>query len=841
MGNRVTLNVSDDWEFREVNQTQWNPASVPGCVHTDLMANHLIPDPFYRRNEESIQWIGKTGWEYRTSFDIPEDVFAKSHIELLFRGLDTYAEVYLNGNRILAADNMFRIWRVEVSPYLCETGNHLHIRFRSVFNVKLPKWKNARHRLLAFPGNDQSETQLSMYSRKAQFHYGWDWGPRLITCGIWQPVFLEAWDNARILSVHYRQTELSAEEAGLTARCEIRSDSEETLEFRVTSETKEYVRRSLQVPEGRSTIELPIRIANPEWWWCNNEGEQKLYHLKLQIRQNGQILDQTEERIGLRTLRVVHESSESGTDFHLELNGKSVFMKGANYIPQDNFQNRVTPERYEHLIRSAADAGMNMLRVWGGGIYEEDLFYELCDEYGILIWQDFMFSCAMYPSDDDFLENVRMEVTDNVKRLRKHPCLALYCGNNEVEMAWYGAGWKQRYPAGTQQQYEQEMHHLFREVIPDALREVDPDRYYHPGSPMAGFGDHPRNLSDTHYWGVWHEEKPFRSFEDNLSPFVSEYGFQSYPTSETINSFTEPQDRNIHAPVMLAHQRSRGPDGQDMGYGNRIIRKYLREHYRPPKDFSSYVYLTQLLQAEGIRMAIETHRRNRPFCMGSLYWQLNDCWPAISWSGIDYQGHWKALHYVVRRAFAQTLLTFHLAEDYLTVTGITDCSVPFEGMLQLELTNFTGQVLRQDEVDMKIAPNSDAKLYSLPIDDWMTGTDPAQTALRGCLFDKQENIIAQNTCYRVPVKRLQLAFPQIIPEIRSAGDHLKLTLATDFLAKNVSLEYGNSADGFSDNYFDLFPGSPVTVTYPEPDPEEDFLARLRIRTIRDTYTDEDTS
>ena len=446
----VKVEIRDHWMFQQENHGTRYPAEVPGCIHTDLMRNKLIPDPFVGTNEESLQWIGEKNWIYATTFDIQVEILNKETIELVFNGLDTYAEVTLNDSLILKADNMFRIWRIDCRRLLREQANHIIVRFKNVFDENLPKHGAAPFELQAFANNDQADVKIAMYSRKAQFHYGWDWGPRLITCGIWRPVYIEAWNKFKIQDVHIQQKNVSSAGADIISVINILSTREQTVSTSIFLDSMKLIKETLNLKPGINKLTSKCHCDRPQLWWTNGLGTQKLYDYQFCVKDDTGYQDVYSTKIGIRSVEVVREKDSLGTSMVIRLNGVPVFMKGANYIPQDNFQNRVTQERCEHIVRSAAEANMNMLRVWGGGIYEDDQFYEQCDRYGILVWQEMIFACAMYPGDSAFLANVRQEVLDNVIRLRNHACIAMYCGNNENEVAWRQWGWKEKYdPAGT--------------------------------------------------------------------------------------------------------------------------------------------------------------------------------------------------------------------------------------------------------------------------------------------------------------------------------------------------------------------------------------------------------
>ncbi|HRZ22178.1 MAG TPA: glycoside hydrolase family 2 protein, partial [Bacteroidales bacterium] len=603
------------------------PATVPGTVHTDLLVNKAIEDPFYRLNERQLQWIDKKDWEYRTAFVMDRTTLARENIDLVFQGLDTYAEVFLNEKQVLQADNMFRTWRISGKDYLKEGTNSLRIRFLSPVNEGLKKLQANGYPLPA--SNDQSETgglgdqRVSPFVRKAPYHFGWDWGPRLVTSGIWRPICLEAWDEGRISDLNVRAIKIDPDHADLEVQFSVVSGKGTRLNARIYADSMLIHEEALNPMPGENPVRIPVSIQQPELWWPNGMGNQKIYRIRVIVGKGNEMADEAEITTGLRTLRLVQEPDPdgSGKSFYFEVNGVPVFAKGANYIPNDVFLTRVTPDRYEYIVRSAAEARMNMLRVWGGGIYENDLFYDLCDRYGIMIWQDFMFACSMYPGDDAFLESVRLEATDNVKRLRNHPCIVLWCGNNEIETAWAewdenrGWGWKQQYNHEQRSAIWKAYDTLFHRMLPAIVAEYDPAVPYWHSSPSAGFGQlagYDTRSGDMHYWGVWHGLHPFSDFRTYRARFMSEYGFQSFPEFSSVKRYTLPEDYDIESEVMMSHQRS--------GIGNLRIRQYMEPDYKVPKDFEQFLYVGQLLQAEAIKMAIECHRSDMPYCMGTLYW-----------------------------------------------------------------------------------------------------------------------------------------------------------------------------------------------------------------------------
>ena len=833
--NAVVLRheITDHWMFCEATNGALHPAEVPGCVHTDLMRNKLIPDPFFGINEQKLQWIGEKDWIYQTTFDLPAELLQQENVELVFRGLDTYASVTLNETPVLTANNMFREWRIACKPFLKEKGNSLTIRFRNVFAENLPRYKSAPYPLQAFGTNDQADVKISMYSRKAQFHYGWDWGPRLITCGIWRPVQIEAWSGVKIKNVFVKQENVTAAGADIVSVLEVLSDLQQTARISVAMDSISLNSEGHSLKKGLNRITVRGHLDKPALWWTNGLGGQYLYHYQARVQASGKAADGYSTRIGIRSLEIVRDKDASGTSLYVRLNGVPVFMKGANYIPQDNFQNRVTKERYEYIIHSATQANMNMLRLWGGGIFEDDVFYETCDRHGILVWHDMQFACAMYPADAAFLENVRHEIIDNVTRIRNHASLALYCGNNENEVCWHNT-WKHLFSAEIQGAQERDLRALYCEAIPQVLKEVDPTRYYHTSSPNAGFNNIPYGEGDIHYWGVWHGKEPFETYPDNIARFVSEYGFQSYPELSTVRKFAGLKDRELHSEVMLSHQRCMADERKDREYGNRLIQTYMDRWYRTPKDFESYLYVSQVMQADGVKAGMEAHRRAMPYCMGSLYWQIDDCWPVASWSSIDYFGRWKALHYAARNSFAPVIVSpvvkDHEAQFYI----VSDRLTPFSAALEILVLDFSGNEISRKTLPVAVAANSSKSYLALTRQQLANGNDDAQLVVVSRLKDGNE-IVAENLSYfRLP-KDLKLFPPGLTTSLKQSESGYSIEVSCRSLARSVMLSCADDAGFFSDNYFDLLPGDKKIVAYKTSLDEKSVTQQLRAISLIDSY------
>lgn len=797
----VHRTIDVPWEFRQASgdtATTWKPASVPVSVHTALLKNKMIEDPFYRDNEEKLQWIEKEDWEFQCVFEADEAVLQKRHIEMVFKGLDTYAHIYVNDSLVLETDNMFRTWAADVKKHLKLGTNKLHIYFESPIKKVETDWKNLGYEL---PGG------LRTMTRKAQFHYGWDWGPRFVGCGILQKPTLRAWDDLLFEDVFVTTLTYTPEKARMVARVRYRSDisGPATFAFR-EGKRKSIENRQLMVGVHEDTVTYDV--DNPKLWWCVGLGEPHLYDFTIQLQRNGSILDVANARVGIRTVELVRDKDPDGKgeSFYFKLNGVPVFARGANYIPQDIFQDRVEPKHYKKLIEDVLAANMNMLRIWGGGIYEDDLFYQLCDARGILVWQDFMYACALYPGNGRFLKNAAREALDQVERLRQHPSIALWCGNNENNEAWHHWGWQMPFNEAQREQLWRDYRTLFLDLLPTYVGNYAGGVPYWESSPKYGRSN-PKSTreGDSHFWGVWHDEDPFEAFDKKVPRFMSEYGFQSFPEWRTIQSFTLPEDRKLDSKVMLLHQKH--------PRGNALIAEYMKRDFRMPKTFEDFVYVSQVLQAEGMRTGIEAHRRNKPYCMGTLYWQLNDVWPVASWSGRDCFGRWKALQYYVREAFSPVAVLPYLQEDSLKIYGVSDLAGDSAVNLQIRALDFSGKLLSEIRLDsLLLRPDSSRLLWQGNLKNLLDGSKPANSVVELTLTGANSNLLSRRLFYALPARKLNLPDAKVSLSVEAVSGGYLLLLETDKLAKNIFI--GTEAEGFfDDNYFDLLPGTRKAVLF----------------------------
>jgi len=815
------------WQFRQVGGIRWSNASVPGCVHLDLLNNHQIKDPFFSNNEADLQWIENKDWEYQVYFDADASLLNKKHISLVLEGLDTYAKVYLNGYFLLDADNMFRSWNTDCKKYLKPGKNQLFIRFASP--VRIGKEKTIKYPQ-SLPGG------AGVFTRKAAYQFGWDWAARFVTCGVWKPVYLQAWDDIKIKDIHVVQHSVTDKEARFTAEFSIEQPAPQKMNILVKDANNGIVLAQKPVNSGTSSVQIDFAIESPKLWWTNGLGEPYLYHLQFIVSENkpSQNIDTLEMKIGIRTLQLVQDSDAVGRSFYFKLNGVPVFMKGANYIPPDNFLSRVTDQKYTDIVNSAKEANMNMLRVWGGGAYEKDKFYDLCDENGILVWQDFMFACAMYPEGSDFLENIKEESVQNIIRLRNHACMALWCGNNEMDEGWHNWGWKKqyRYSANDSTAIWDNYMKIFEKMLPELVEELDSAAPYVSSSPQIGWGRaESMKQGDSHYWGVWWGDEPFEVFTKKVPRFMSEFGFQGFPDKKTIVSFTIPDERYLYSDAMKTHQKH--PKGYE------LIREYMQRDYRIPDSLDNYIYVSQLLQAKGITMAIEAQRRAKPYCMGSLYWQLNDCWPVVSWSGIDYYGRWKALHYLAKKAFAPVIISPAEDSGRLKIYVVSDLLSSLSGKLQLRLCGFDGKTIKDTMITVNMPANVSRCFYDADVNRF-TGRSDLNHLLLEVRLLSDDTLTARAIHYFVSPKTLDLPEAKVNYLIKATMDGFKVTLTTNKLAKNVFLNIDDTDGFFSDNYFDMLPGDKVdvyfhTINHQPINLDSINKSNFRVVTLRDSY------
>jgi len=816
--------LTGKWEFRKKGDREWLPASVPGGVHPDLIALGRIPDPFIDDNEKRVQWVVENDWEYRRYFIVDDELLKQPNIWLICDGLDTLATVSINGVVLGKACNMFRQYRWDVKSLLISGWNEIQIIFDSPvrFVTACQKSRPLAGVPQAIPGGP--------YLRKAPCHFGWDWGPQLPPIGIWKDICLEGYEGARIDDVHLRQFH-TEEKVSIEAQIRIQIWEEASYQARIRVIAPDGQTFESKASIDDKTCTLRLDILDPQLWYPNGYGAQPLYQVQISLHQALHSLDQRDYQLGLRTIELRQQSDEWGRSFAFIVNGLPVFVKGSNWIPADSFPTRSSNNDLERLIRSAAETHQNMLRVWGGGFYENERFYDLCDHFGILVWQDFIFACSVYPLDEeDFVANVHKEVVENVRRLRHRACLALWCGNNEMEWGWVDWDWKAPEYHDLKAAYDRFFHH----ILPTWCESEDPDHAYWASSPYSGtpFEDpNGQQQGDAHYWDVWHGRKPFTAYRSQFPRFMSEFGFQSLPPMPTICSFADESEWNISSYIMDQHQKNES--------GNALIVSQMLESFRFPKDFESLVYLSLVLQAEGIRYGVEHWRRYPKRTSGILYWQLNDCWPAASWSSLDYFGRWKALHYAARRFYAPLLLSIEDKNNEMNIMVTNDLPDLWKGSIRWSLETLTGEKLQVGEKSVAAAP-FDATLaaalnFSNDLDD-----DLKRKTIFIAELCQDQQVLARQTAFFVPIKYLHLADPVIQSRIHIEQRHICINLHSLSFACLVELNLKEADVVFSDNYFNMPMNRNVKITAPLPEgwDLEQVNKAFGIRSIYDSYSHE---
>jgi beta-mannosidase len=809
-GWQVRIDPADAQAVREHPQAaSWLKATVPGSVQQDLMTAGIVPDPFIGRNEAAIQWAGLTGWEYRTTINATPALLARDHLDLVFDGLDTFATVLVNGRPLLSADNAHRRWRADAKPLLHAGTNELIVRFASPIRKLQPMVLAEAHPLpgeydSAF-GDEPKGKQTSPYIRKPKYQYGWDWAPRIVTIGMWKPARIEAWDDARIDALRIEQEALNDSEARLLARATIAADRSSVEKVRIDISGPDgkrlSVTRDVALAPGANEVAVPVSIARPQWWWPVGYGPHPLYTVTASLQ--GADSDSLTKRTGLRTVELIRKEGSFG----FKINGVPIFAKGANLIPFDMFPARATAAQQRRILDSAVAANMNMVRVWGGGYYPDDTFYDLADELGLMVWQDFMFGGAVTPPDADFRHSVATEAEEQVVRLQAHPSLVLWAGNNEVQAGWENwsdrKDFKKAVGPDEQERIGTGMAVLFDRVLRDAVLRNDKDVPYWPGSPSTDYEgpiDTDQN-GDRHFWDVWSGSKSIERYADSCARFNSEYGFQSMPGLSTIAAFAGTTDLTPDSAVMKAHQKFLS------GEGNERLRFYLDQYQRKPRDFADFVYLTQVMQAQAIDLAARHHRACRPTTMGSLYWQLNDSWPAISWASVDWYGRWKLLHYAARRFFAPQIVVAERKGDATRIALVSDATTQLPAQWRVRVLDMSGRVLNERGGAVTLASLSAADVAMLDDKELFGNAAPgesyavAELLLRG-------RVVSRSIIERRAAK--DMAYPAPGLTVRWQGRNLTITARN--LARAVQIGFGTLGAQPSDNGFDLLPGESVTVT-----------------------------
>ncbi len=845
--------VGGDWRFRLVpgdaqleahrDAADWHAATVPGSVHTDLFANKLIPDPYVGAPEAGLQWIGLADWEYEGRFDVDAATLQRKHAALVFEGLDTFATVELNGRKVLDADNYFRTWRAPVGGLLKAQGNTLRIVFRSPIRKLLPQVLAMPNRIAGnYPspyGDEPKDAMTGNFVRKPGYHYGWDWGPRYVTAGIWRPVKLESWNDTRIADMAVQAKALDAKRADLAVTLSVASEVAQRVQVQVDvvdpdGKRVDILKASHELEAGDNTIALQAGIANPRCWWPAGYGEQARYRFVARVVDARGETAKAEQRTGLRTVELRRDKdADGGQGFAFIVNGVPVFAKGANAIPFDAFPARVTRERLRRDLQSARDANMNMIRNWGGGYYESDDFFDLTDELGLLVWQDFMFGGGMPPGyDPEFRKNVVAEARDNVRRLRHHPSIVLWNGNNEEETAWKDWGHRKKlveadpaFAAKVWQGYVDLFGHDLRQVVAEEGFGVP----YWSSSPSNDLDEKANDSrkGDKHYWDVWGgPAHPPVAYLDETPRFMSEFGLQAWPAQPTVDAFARRDEQSVDGPVIRAHQKFMA------GEGNTRLMLYVEREYGKPRDFANFIYLSQVMQADGIELAALHHRASRPYTMGSLYWQLNDVWPGASWSSVDYYGRWKALHYHARRFFAPVAVAALRKDGTTTVSLLNDRTRALKGELRLRVFDMDGKLLHEERRADELPPLASKDVGKFVDADLLRGADPKRSVAVFELRVEGEPV-SRGMVYFDAAKSLALPDPGLQAKVEKDGKGYRVVVSARKFARAVWLDFGEAGVQLSDNAFDLVPGEQVAIALRSDTDLEALRKALRVRSLVD--------
>ncbi|MCL6456365.1 MAG: glycoside hydrolase family 2 protein [Gorillibacterium sp.] len=817
------IDLNGKWQMKRLDHVEWIEGHVPGSVYYDLLNAGQMVDPFYREQEYEVLELSNYDYEYQRIFQVDAKVLEHDQVMLLCEGLDTLCELFLNGANILNSDNMHRTYEIDIKPLLTVGENTIHAIFRSPVEFSLRK--QAERPLI----NCADAVEGISHLRKAHSMFGWDWGPQLPDMGIWRSISIKGYDKSRIDDVYITQIH---EEDKVTLDIRLRTkcwlEAERELVVKILTPSGETMEGRINEATG-TDHHVTIEIPQPELWWPNNLGSQPLYQVEIALVEQGDVLDRRELRIGLRTITVKQEADEWGESFAFEVNGVPIFSMGADYILEDNILARVNRERTDQLLQSCVAANFNTIRVWGGGYYPDDYFYDLCDEYGLIVWQDHLYACGVYELTEEFKDNITHETIDNMKRLRHHASLGLWCGNNEQELAWDEWDWAKKTSLQLQADYIKQ----YEVLLPALAREYDPNTFYWVASPSSkGSFDKPNdeNYGDMHYWGVWHGKEPFTDYRKLFPRFMSEFGLQSFPSLKTIESFTLPEERNIFSYVMESHQKN--------NTGNEKILYYIGETYRYPKDFAAVLYASQLIQAEGMRCGVEHWRRHRGRCMGALYWQLNDCWPVASWSSIDYYGRWKAMHYAAKHFFAPILASACEEGTKVSLHVSNESQQAVQGELRWRLLNAKSEVLLESGKTVELPAFSSIKVDQLDLEHMLdTKTKKRETYLEYAFIVAGETK-SEGTVLFVKPKHFSFADPQIETLIREEANRFVVTIKSKAYARFVELSFRELDAIFSDNYLDLSAGVEKTVyiekkQFSMPASIEEIKEQFKIRSVFD--------
>ena len=704
---------------------------VPSVVQQSLYENGIIPHPYLGTVENDLLWISDHPWDYTLRFDVDKEMLENYCVELVFEGLDTYADVKLNGEKLFFADNQFRTWKKWVNDYLKEKDNLLEVHFIRYDSTQMALYEQHQPQL----------PEKYAVTRKAPYQHGWDWAPKYKNVGIWKPVKLVGWNEARLENAYVVTQAANAERAELMLHLDVENETDGQFEVGVSTGSTTLASRSLSLSKGRQHTVLSITIEHPQLWWPNEMGEQPLYDFEVRLLKDGKLLDSKTFKSGIKTFEMVDEPDSIGRAFYFKVNGVPFYAKGANYVPEEMIETWINADNTLSLLRQAKDAHFNMLRVWGGGIYPSDDFFNICDSLGILVWQDFMYAGTMYPYDEAFLENARIEAVEQVRRLASHPSLALWCGGNEISEGYYNWGWQKslNWSEADDKAIKAGYDQLFETILPEAVSLYDGTRPYWPSSPSKGWG-RPESLTegDVHYWGVWWGEQPYEMYREKVGRFNSEYGYQSYPDYSTLQKIAQGEELGKDAEVIAAHQKH--------PRGTRQIDDFIKRYYpdAQPKDFEEYVHLSQLSQAYGMEIAIEAHRTAKPYNMGTLYWQLNDAWPVTSWSSIDYYGNPKVFHERLKTLYAPVLLSLDRKDYGVFVTS--DLMRSIDGTLSIAVCDLENHPLFEKKVEVKMKANENRKFAVEGLGECLLNADLQKVYVKLELTEG-ETLTAERKCH----------------------------------------------------------------------------------------------
>ena len=828
-----SVSLNENWQFSQTGNEEWLDAEVPGSVQRDLIKHGILPDPFYGTNEKLIQWVEDENWDYRTTFNITTEQLQYDDVYIYFEGLDTHADIFLNGSRILQTKNMFVGHKVPVKNQLIEGENDLYIRFFSPIETMMPARETFGYEYPA--GNDHRDEKLSVYNRKAPYHFGWDWGIRIVQMGIWKPISINFFNNARIEDLYVKQNNITTEKAEIENQIEIYSHTEKnaqiSIEYSLDGQKLNSLEKDITLKKGINNISLPLTIEDPQLWMPVDWGEQHLYDFYATLTIDNQITDTKEVRTGLRSIRHIAQDDEHGQSYYFEVNGIPIFAKGSNYIPGEILTTQQDEAFYDRLFDNITGANMNMVRVWGGGIYENEEFYRQANERGILVWQDFIFGCTPYPSDDTFLDNVKEEAIYNIKRLRNHASLAYWCGNNEVLEGLNYWGWDRQFPKEIMDAWFEGYDKTFRELLPSIVDKYDGTRDYVHGSPDIANWGRPElfNIGDVHDWGLWYGELPFEAMADRLPRFASEFGFQSFPEMKTIRTFAEPDQWSLESEVMKVHQKA--------STGNSLIKKYMDMYYHEPNNFEDFVYLGLVMQGNGMEESVEAMRRGRPYNMGSLYWQINDSWPVVSWSSIDYYNNWKAQHYRMRDVYAPLALGVESKDGKLNYYTMSDYLDNIDDLtLTVRVVDFSTGVKKEYTEIINAQANDSKIVKTYNISDLVSDSEKSHTMINAFLTDNNGNKISQKDYFFNWPNKLELPQTEIETNVSYADGEYTVTLLSTKLAKDVFIEIPIMGAQFSDNFIDLLPNESVTIKITSPELKAVNKTAVTLKHVRETHS-----